>query len=106
MKLRILALITLALALVCGWQWRALRAARSQLSENQRALETAMAGREEQEQKTKALEKQQALSTEQISQLSGLVAAFRATDASYASNFARLAKQTTAAGAAEAKEPN
>jgi hypothetical protein len=105
MKLKILALLVVALALACAWQWRALRAARSQLSENERILQTEIEGRELQEHKTKVLEQQQASSVEQISQLSGLVAAFRAADANYASNFARLAKQSGGASAAEAKEP-
>ena len=109
MKTKLLGVITLVLTLLCAWQWQELRAAKKQLLEKERAVQEEVQARAAQEHKTAALEQQQSRLNGDVANLSSLVAAFRATEAKYATNVAVAAKPNfaenpTAAGDSSAEQ--
>ncbi len=84
---------TLALGLVCAFQWQQLAATRQRLAKSERALQGELQSREEQDNKLKELQRQRDQLDRDVADLNRLATSLRSRESQSGSNSAQLAKQ-------------
>jgi len=107
MKHKILGLslfATLALGLVCAFQWRQLAATRQRLAKSEQNLQADLQSREEQDNKLKELQRQRDQLGRDVADLNRLATSLRSRESQSGSNFAQLAKQIQGKAGAGTKD--
>ena len=84
---------TLALGLVCAFQWRQLAATRQRLAKSEQTLQAELQNREEQDNQLKELQRQRDQLDRDVADLNRLATNLRSRESQSGSNLAQLARQ-------------